>query len=132
MLVASPGPKHPSQSTKKKGRQDILRPNHEVDKKTKSESGTQTHWLTLSCSASYSLLGQGALLSGKMAVGAITCSWLSGVTSIDVARSSLSSYCLFSTPQHGVRALISKNGDGVPKRASNFSSSGKGTREVQP
>lgn len=64
-----------------------------------------------------------------MAVGAITCCWLSGLASIDVARSSLSSYCPLSAPQHAVRALVSKNGDGVPKRASNFSSIGKGARE---
>lgn len=70
-----------------------------------------------------------------MAIGAINGCWLSGLTSIDVARPSLSSYCLFSAPQPTVRALISKaanrnNGDGVPRRASSSSSTSKNAGEV--
>lgn len=66
-----------------------------------------------------------------MAVGAISSCWLSGLASIDVARSSLSlsSHSLLSTPQPAIRALVSKNGDGVPRKPSNSSSIRKLIRE---
>ncbi|XP_019106430.2 protease Do-like 2, chloroplastic isoform X3 [Beta vulgaris subsp. vulgaris] len=69
-----------------------------------------------------------------MAITALNCCWLNGMTSTDVARSSLSSHNFFPTPHPTSRALISmaancKNGDSAAPRR-NASNSGNSAREA--
>ncbi|XP_057246904.1 protease Do-like 2, chloroplastic isoform X2 [Beta vulgaris subsp. vulgaris] len=70
-----------------------------------------------------------------MAITALNCCWLNGMTSTDVARSSLSSHNFFPTPHPTSRALISmaancKNGDSAAPRR-NASNSGNSAREAE-
>ncbi|KNA12643.1 hypothetical protein SOVF_124150 isoform A [Spinacia oleracea] len=66
-----------------------------------------------------------------MAIGAASCSWLNGMTSVDVARSSFSSHSFFPTPHPTFRALISmganckSNGDAASRRTVANSSSNR-------
>uniref|UniRef100_A0A803MSR6 Protease Do-like PDZ domain-containing protein n=1 Tax=Chenopodium quinoa TaxID=63459 RepID=A0A803MSR6_CHEQI len=63
-----------------------------------------------------------------MAIGAASCCWLNGTTSVDVARASLVSHSFFPSPHPTFRALISmaanckSNGDSSSRRSATNSS----------